>query len=295
MKSRISGFLLIAILISFASCTKELSKENGVITQVENGDFFATIDGTQWNADSLQLVLVSGSGVSISGLGKDGEQVTMLLPTFKTGTYAVNSISPSIAIYSNLLVNTTAVYITNTTAGSGTINIVSIDTVKHLVSGTFNFTLVDPTDNSQKSITAGVFNEVPYTGSTGGGTSGLADTLQATIGGVPFNGVQVVSSITDGELFVAGISSDGNEDLALGMPPGIFPGTYSMDFATGMYYGVYNIGTTITLLSQMNGTLTIISNDTVARRISGTFSFIASPLSSGSPVTITSGYFSLSY
>jgi Family of unknown function (DUF6252) len=296
MKSRIYGYLsLIAILISFGSCTKEMSKEVGSIKQVLNGDFYATIDGNQWNADSLQLVLVSNNGVAISGLAKDGEQVTMILPTFQTGTYAINSVSSSTAIFSNLLVNTTAIFTSSTALSNGAVNITNIDTAKHLVSGTFSYTLVDPTDNSQKSITSGVFNAVPYTGTTGGTGGGLKDTLDAVVGGVPFDGALVVSNITNGQLFVAGISADGNEDVALSMPQNVTPGVYNMDFASGMYFGVYNIGTSIQLLSQMNGTLTIISNDTVNRRMSGTFSFIASPLLSGTPVTITGGYFSFSY
>jgi hypothetical protein len=297
MKSRIYGYLsLIVMLISFGSCTKEMSKEVGSIKQVLNGDFYATIDGNQWNADSLQLILVSNNGVAISGLSKDGEQVTMILPTFQTGIYAINSVSSSTAIFSNLLVNTTAIFTSSTTLSNGAVNITNIDSVKHLVSGTFSYTLVDPTDNSQKSITSGVFNAIPYTGTTGSGTGGsLKDTLNAVVGAVPFTGALVVSNVTTGQLFVAGISADGNEDVALSMPQNVTPGAYNMDFAAGMYFGVYDIGTSIQLLSQMNGTLTIISNDTVNRRMSGTFSFIASPLSAGTPVTITGGYFSFSY
>jgi hypothetical protein len=294
MKSRLTASLVFAILISLVSCTKELSKENGVTTQLLNGDFYATINGTQWNADSLQSVFVSSIGVAISGLGKDGEQITMLLPTFKTGTYTVDSTSLSLANYSNIIVNTTAIFVSNFSIANGTINITIIDTVKHLVSGTFSYMLINPLDNSQKTITAGVFNSVPYTGSAGNGSiGGLADTLEASMGGVPFNAAQVVTSISNGELFLAGISADGNSDLTLAMPPDVTPGTYNMDFVTGMYFGGYDAG--IVLLSQMNGTLTVISNDTVAKRISGTFSFIASPLTTGIPVTITNGYFSVSY
>jgi hypothetical protein len=296
MKSRISGYLLMAVLLCFVACSKELSKEDGTATQILNGDFYATIGGTQWNADSLQLVLVSSAGVSISGQSKTGELITMLLPTFQTGTYTLNSVSSSIALYTNPLIDISTVFISNAGTAGGTVTITSIDTVKHLVSGTFQYTLINPADNSQKSITAGVFNFVPYSGNTGGGTTpGGSDTLNAVVGGIPFNSAQIVSNVTNGTLFIAGISLNGDQDLALGMPVGITPGTYNMDFATGVYYGVYNPSTSLTLLSQMNGTLTIISNDTVARRISGTFSFIASPLMSGTPVTITAGYFSLNY
>lgn len=294
MKSLISGCLLIAVLFSFVSCTKELSKENNTGTQILNGDFYATIDGTQWSADSLQLALLNNSGFSISGLSKTGEQISMLLPLLKTGNYTFNALSAPIAVCSNMIVNTSTVYISNTGAAGGSVTIASIDSVKHLVSGSFMFTLINPVDNSRTAITAGIFNLVPYSVDTTAIPS-ASDTLQANVGGVQFNSAQVVSSITSGTLFIAGISSDRVSDIALGMPSDISAGTYNMDFATGTYYGVYNPNSNTTLLSQMNGTLTITSNDTVARRIIGTFSFIASPLMSGTPVTITSGYFSDSY
>ncbi len=296
MKSLISGCLLIAALFSFISCTKELSKENNTGTQILNGDFYATIDGTQWNADSLQLALLSNTGFAIAGLSKAGEQISMLLPTLKTGNYTLNALSAPTAICSNIIVNTSTVYISNTGSAGGNVTISSIDSVKHLVSGSFTFTLVDPVDNSQTAITAGVFNLIPYSVDTTGVTPPSAsDTLEANVGGNQFNSAQVVTSITAGTLYIAGISADGVADIALGMPPNVIAGTYNMDFATGLYYGVYNPNANTVLLSQMNGTLTIISNDTVARRIIGTFSFIASPMTSGTPVTITAGYFAVSY
>ena len=296
MKSYISGYLLMAVLFSFISCSKELSNETAKGTQIVNGDFYATIDGTQWNADSLQLALVTNTGFSISGLSKTGDQISMLLPALKTGNYTFNALSVPVAISSNLITNTSTVFISNTGAAGGIVTISSIDSVKHLVTGSFSFTLIDPADNSRRSITAGIFNLVPYTvDTTGGITTSTSDTLEANVGGIQFNSAQVVTSITDSTLFIAGISGDGVEDIALGMPQGVLPGSYPMDFATGTYYGVFNPSSAITLLSQMNGTLTIISNNTVARRIIGSFSFIASPLSSGTPVTITSGYFSVGY
>jgi Family of unknown function (DUF6252) len=296
MKSHISGFLLMAVLFSYISCSKELSKETTTGPQIVNGDFYATIDGTQWNADSLQLAIVSNTGFSISGLSKTGDQISMLLPELKIGSYTFNALSVPVAISSNLLTNTSAVFISNTGAAGGVVTISNIDSVKHLVTGNFSFTLIDPTDNSRRSITAGVFNLVPYTvDTTGGITTSVSDTLEANVGGIQFNSAQVVTSITDSTLFIAGISGDGVEDIALGMPQEVLPGSYNMDFVTGTYYGVFNPSPTITLFSQMNGTLTIISNDTVAKRIIGNFSFVASPLSSGTPVTITGGYFSVSY
>jgi len=47
------------ILFTFFACTKEMSKEGSNATVPKAGDFYATIGGNLWNADSLQLVLVS--------------------------------------------------------------------------------------------------------------------------------------------------------------------------------------------------------------------------------------------
>ena len=44
----------------------------------------------------------------------------------------------------------------------GNLAIVSIDPVKRLMSGTFNFKAFRQVDGTQKIITEGVFNNIPY-------------------------------------------------------------------------------------------------------------------------------------
>jgi Family of unknown function (DUF6252) len=297
MKSLLTRNLIAAALFLFVSCSKEMSKEashNAVPTQ---GDFYATINGIQWNADSLQLVLVNNNGITISGLSKTGAEISMLLPEFKTGTYTLNAASLPFSFYVDVFGSLTDVYYSNSGSATGTVTIASIDTINHLVSGSFQFTLMNPSDNSTKSVTSGVFSYVPYTGGTGNATPPptSTDTLRALTDGNPFNPFQITTDASSGQLVIAGITSDGTT-MALLMPDNVTPGSYSLDFGTGMYIGIFNPpGVTIGLVSQANGTLTIISHDMVAKRIIGTFSFIASPISSGTPVTITLGYFSVSY
>lgn len=299
MKSRLTFNLLAIFLFLLIACSKEVSTENGNGTGPVNGDFYATIDGSQWNADSIQLVLVSSDGVSITGISKTGGQISMVLPSFKTGTYTLGAQSLSYALYGNLLTDVTNVYVSNSGTAGGTITITSIDSISHLVSGTFQFTLVNPADNTSKTITKGLFNYIPYSDGMGGVINpppgGITDTLNAFIDGVKFVSADVVHSITSGQLLLAGFSASGIQDLGLIMPPDIVPGSYSLDFATGQYIGIYNPTPSITLISQSSGTLTIISNDTVAKRIKGTFNFTASPTGSGTPAVITEGYFSISY
>jgi hypothetical protein len=296
MKSPLTRILIAIALFLFVSCSKEMSKELSHDAVPTQGNFYSTIDGAQWNADSLQLILVNNNGVTISGLSKTGDEISILLPEFKTGTYNLNATSLPFSFYVNVFGSLTDVYYSNSGTATGTVTIASIDSVHHLVSGSFQFTLVNPSDNSTKSVTSGIFSYVPYSGGSGSVTPPTnKDTLEANVDGNLFNPYQITTEVSGGQLIIAGITSDGST-MALLMPDNITPGTYSLDFGTGIYIGIYNPpGVTNGLVSQNNGTLTIISHDTVAKKITGTFSFIASPISSGTPVTITEGHFSITY
>jgi hypothetical protein len=298
MKSRIPLYFLSAVLFLFVACTKELSRENKDGTGPANSDFYATIDGKLWNADSLQLIDAANGAISILGLSKTGEQITMSLPTFKTGSYTLNDQSTSIAAYSNLLDLSGSIYLSNFGTATGTVTISIIDTINHVMSGSFQFILINPGDNSIKTITKGVFDLVPYVGASGGNpppVTGGSDTLQAVIDGNNFNAAQVEPTAMSGQLFIGGISSDQTKSLALVMPVDVAPGVYNLDFASGIYLGAYTPGPTEELVSQSNGTMTIISNDASTRRIIGTFSFKASSLTDATSANITNGYFSVNY
>jgi len=127
-------------------------------------------------------------------------------------------------------------------------------------------------------------------------TGGNKDTLNAVIDGNLFNSTLVEISIdsTSRQLTIAGLTPDGR-NVALIMPFDITPGTYNLDFTTGQYIGIYGQNAMANMYSQANGSLTIVTNDSGKRRITGTFSFIASPLTSGTPATITQGYFAVNY
>jgi hypothetical protein len=298
MKFRLIQWLPAFVLFSFVSCTKELSNENG--KQLTNGDFYATINGKLWNADSLQLIFINSYGVSINGLSKTGGQISMTLPVFKTGTYTLNASSDPYAYYANILSATPAVYFSNAGTAGGTITISAIDTVNHLVSGSFNFTLIDPDDNTMVTVTQGVFYYVPYSGNPAviiTPPPGSADTLKATVGSNPFNAEQILAQPANGQLVISGVSADGTENLALLMPENILPGTYNLDLsgATITYGALYYTNPQDPLLSEANGTLTIISNDVTNKRISGNFNFKGTSLTDAQFVIVTNGYFDVNY
>ncbi len=301
MKSLLTQFTLLLVLFSFLSCTKELSKETGNgNTQPGNSDFYATIGTVQWNADSVQQIQVSNGGVSITGISKSGDQISMILPEFKPGTYTLNAQSNSYALYVNLLEAVPAIYLSNQGTASGSVTVSSIDIVNKVMSGTFQFTLVDPADNSTKSITKGVFSYIPYTGDTSVVVvtpPGTADTLKATIDGNVFNSDQVLAVVqSDMELVIAGIAANQSQTLDLAMPANITPGSYTFDITGGLYFAAYSPSINLSFISNSGGTLTIISNDQVAKRIKGTFSFkgstVTGPLQTAN---LTLGYFAVNY
>jgi len=296
MKLRLRSLLLPLILFTFISCTKEMSEEGKNGPGPGAGDFYATIGGNLWNADSLQLVLVSSDGVSINGLSKTGDQISILLPAFKIGTYSLGTQSSSYALYANLLTANTNVYVSNAGAAGGTVIISSIDTVKRVVSGSFQFTLTNPVDNSTQTVAKGVFDYVPYTAGVVGvipPPGAPKDTLEVTVDGNKFFASDIEISDSAGQMLIAGFS--GTQDVGLFFPSDITAGTYNLDFTTGLYIGVYNPDPSVTLLSQSGGTITIISNNTTTRRVSGTFNFMATPVGSGPTANLTQGYFAANY
>lgn len=297
MKSRVLQLLSGAILFLLVSCTKEVSKEKGTGTLPGNSSFHAIIDGTLWNADSLQLVQVGGGGVTISGLSKTGEEISMLVPLFKTGTYPLSIKTVSFALYVNLG-NISKLYVSNKGTASGSILISSIDTVHRLVNGNFQFTLVDPSDNSVKTITTGVFTNLPYSasGSSLNPPPGVSvDTLQAKIDSNLFLAANVQAYIRASKLFISGLSADGTKNLTLVMPSTITAGTYNFSLTSGVYTGIYIPNTTEALISESSGLLTILSNDPIAKKIRGNFSFQASSFNTSTVASITAGYFSVNY
>jgi hypothetical protein len=295
MKLQLRHLLFTSILFSFISCTKEISKEGSNVTNLGAGDFYATIGGNKWNADSLQLVLTSSNGVSISGLSKTGDQISILLPDFKVGTYTLGAQSSSYALYANLLVSNSNVYVSNAGAAGGTVTVSSIDTVNRVISGSFEFTLTNPADNSTETVAKGVFDYIPYSEGIPGviPTGSSKDTLEVLVDGNKFFASDVEVSDSAGQMLIAGFS--GTQDVGLIFPADITSGTYNLDFTTGSYIGIYNPNASVTLLSQNGGTISIISNNTTNRRISGTFSFVASPVGSGATASLTQGYFAASY
>jgi len=299
-----SGPLLfcLAFVFSLFSCTKELSQEAPVQVSPNSGDFYATIDGQPWQGDSIRQAVVAGGTLTITGVGKTGDALAIILPGLQTGIYSLSQQSAGYAVFTNLQ-DTTNLYLSNSIADSskagGTVNLTTVDTVHKTVSGSFQFNLYQASNATGKVVTAGVFNNISY---AGGGIvtppdqqppNGSTDTLLARVDSVDWVAAQVVVDQSTGILAIGGIS--GQQSLGVYMPATVAPGTYAMDLNAGVYFGSYNPTTAKPLFAIGNGSLTILENDVVNKRIKGNFSFIAKSQTDSSSATISDGYFSVSY
>ncbi len=305
IKSNPVLFLAAAFLFSLGSCTKELSQESPVQQQQGPGNFYATINGESWEADSAQVAIVDDSGiVTITGISKSLEEISMVLPGFLNGVYAVNGQSPGYALFAFLQGTSVDPFLSNgstdASKAGGTVTISNIDTVNHTVSGTFQFKLYRVSDMITETVTAGVFNNVSYISAgsippIGPPPGQNADTLVASVNTVGWTAAQVVTTNQSGLLVIAGTSSDAQETLGLYMPSSVTAGTYTLDFNTGIYLGSYSPDPLTLLVAEGNGSLTIISNDTVNKRITGRFNFVGVSQTNNSTANITNGYFAVSY
>ncbi len=146
---------------------------------------------------------------------------------------------------------------------------------------------------------------VDTTGSTGSGATGSGSgsggtglVIPENSFGVKVNGVPFISFLNTctnnfGGIIVQGIDL-GNNSLSITVPEDVVPGSYVVDDID--YKGAYINPSPLVYSSGYTGSILILSHDTVAKKISGTFNFIATPNAPPSPdFVVTDGTFNLTY
>jgi hypothetical protein len=161
MRSRVIIASLLVLSI-FNSCQKEFSDPD--ITPDTTVDFKAKISGVQFVATIYGAARRADTVISIAGKSDDGQQIVFTVADSGVHVYQLefNSIS-NFGAYetSNSLAYSSNEGATPEESG-GNLAIVSIDPVKRLISGTFNFKAFRQLDGTQKIITEGVFNNISY-------------------------------------------------------------------------------------------------------------------------------------
>jgi len=298
MKKAIIYTLLVLGCWSVSSCKKETSVENG-----STGNFTAVINGTPWSAAAGQEQATITQGlINITGISVTNQEISISITDTVAGVYTLNYISPSLAAYANLDSTNLGAFTTSqssdTTKAGGTVAITDIDKVHQTVTGTFSFNVYRSADGQQRTITSGIFEQIPYTTSLPSGSA--TDTVTAVIDGGDWAGQSVQASVSDGTLTLVGALSNGSQSIALIFPASTAAGTYSLtaNNVTPSYIAVYDLVSNGINSADpgVSGSITVLANNTSTQQINGTFQFTTNdPNVANSNHSITNGYFSVYY
>lgn len=303
MKKQLMKFSLIAFLSILAvACNSDdsNSENNGAAS----GELVAKINGNQFRASTQVGATLYNGNFNITAIQPStGENIVITVANAAEGTFNLgpNSNAQSTAVY---MITGEDAYGSAGEGGRGSINITKLDTENNLASGTFSFTAIRQSfDNNGAIITEtvevtnGIFNNIPLTTTI---VEGGNSTLSAKIDGNDLNPNSVRSMLVpmqgNSNVSIIANNSSTHQHLSLMFPKNITPGAYNFSGSFSNYIGFYNpnLGGGTNNYVAESGTLTIISNDTSAGTIKGTFKFSAKRIDPNDPdVTyqITSGSF----
>ena len=161
------SFVIITSLLGLCilnSCQKKFEDPNHSSLITPAADFKAKINGVPFIAVLTGAAIREDSVISIAAESNDRQMIIFTVKDSGVHVYtlAMNSVfnfggytdATSIAFASNEGINPGD--------SGGILSIISIDPIKRLISGTFNFKAFHQDNRTQRIITDGVFNNISY-------------------------------------------------------------------------------------------------------------------------------------
>lgn len=262
------------LTLLICSCSNEIQDNSPALQGVVDSVLFRSADSRAVFNDNGSLLIQGNS---------DAQTLNILINSLNQTQIELGGANPNtnIASYTDEFGN---VFSTASTNASGQINYqINGD---NTVSGTFNFRALRNGLQDEITVSRGFMFGVPILTALGD-TSGMGtnDSFTARVNSVIFNPT-VISTIEANLLTVSGQTQQAS--ISVLFSPDTPAGTY--DIAPGTdFRASYCILGTNTVLEAQSGTLTIVSNDTVANEVSAEFVFDVEGFS------ITDGEFSVSY
>jgi len=304
IKALVAVFAVIFAAVNFTSCDTEpvdpvllenIGQEPGTAGPAV---FKVDFSGETFVATS-SAATVNNANIAITGIkGTNGQAVSILIDGNTVGNY------PSAKVLLDYTPSADSEYsYTNVdfTTGqeSGTVSITSIDTVNKTISGTFSFVgWWGDADLNLPSIafTNGSFQNVPYTGTTGGGPVTSDEYFKARVDGQDntYEGADLLVALADagsGETISINAFAPDHK-LVLSASSDITPGTYQFSNGAGSVASARFISATDESFPVNGGSLTITSNTNGF--LKGTFSFTVTN-DAGESHVVTSGDFNVEY
>lgn len=274
--------------------------ENGSSNENPADEFYAKVDGVEFNDETIDVSLTTVAGVSMLNIVAtdiNGAVMRIDIPEeFGVGTFTfetpISNGTDLIAMYN------AGTGGENLTSGSGTITITEFGTTTGRLSATFSFTGSDPLglDPTVVEVTQGSFS-IDYIDNTGE----ITNTLDAEVDGEIYSAdvIDIVQTTVNGirSVWISTEDTTVTQFIRLTFPEDIELGSYPI--TTELINGDEKIALFIPdtvnprNFNSDTGTLTIVSYDTVSGIIEGTFEFTAMDLTGQDPAvyTINNGVF----
>jgi hypothetical protein len=304
----------VTLFFLFTSCTADIEPYGGEVPNPNNpsvpsgtSTFKVDFDGRTFTASTTQAI-VNSDYVAITGRKSSGEFFQITIPGARTGTYVINPNTPSsnfALAFSQGNGNVPYLAVDDENGAfadfpnytdTAEIVISSIDVVNKRIVGTFKFTGVKFADNTGTTIetkvfTNGVFN-LPYTSDV---VAPTGNSFTAKIDGTAYVPTNITGVKTNG--LVSVIGRRGNvENIGVVVPEDAAAGSvYNFTALSSDARGQYILDSTPEGIYGGSGSVTIISHNVTAKRIKGTFSFVATSMIGGGSVNITDGTFDITY
>lgn len=315
LPKKLFQFVALFIVLFLNSCDVEPYEDGNASSGQNNNNqnvssvFKVDFDGKTFSATTTQAV-VNSDYMSITGVKSTGEFFQITIPAVSVGTYNMNSPTTS-AMPFGLLYSTASGNVpflaTNDQTGpfadfpnyidTSEIIISSIDKVNKRIVGKFKFTGARFVGSSSTSIeikkfTNGEFS-LPFTNDV---PASSGNSFKAKLDGNNFVPTNISGLKTNG--FISVIGRRGNvENIGVVVPEDIKAGS-TLDFTSlsSEARGQYVLNSTPTGVFGGDGSVTITFHDARAKRIKGTFNFVASSMFPPAvSYNITEGAFDITY
>lgn len=317
----------------FAACKKEETVEEEISTdgitfsddtedESENDEdtykMEALVNGNSWKTNNATGYNNNDELVQIKGTHANGEVFYFYITNPTAKAYILNNASDE---YAGFIINDTTFKSNNSSRVGGVVTITSFDNAANTISGEFEISCLNAQYDSIVELTEGTFTNISLIDSaitldgipSGNGndnnddnsdddnndnnddstTTALIDTFECNVDGSPLSTPLITGSIDSGYVAVGGGAVNYHPGVAILIQDHLGAGTYQFSNFTEAI-GVYSIADTVQYFAA-SGSLDLISNDTINRRIRGSFSFMGMDINTYNMVNITDGYFAISY
>lgn len=287
-------FMLLLFLMSCKKSDTNPSNSTGSVTfkidTTGNNNFTSTYSGGIWEPNNALLSITAKGGKSII-------VINIAMPNgLKVGDYSFGaSTGFSTAFFRPDTLIATEGYYSIVSGASGSVKISSVSS-DSVVTGTFNFILIDPVTGKTKRLSNGAITGVKIVNNTSIVTGGT-NSFSAKIDGTLWSPKQITGSKNFGTISIT--ASDGVKSMGLTIIETAKAGVYTMDSFSD--YSAQYLPSLSSATSYVpdpsTSKLTILEHNTSTRRMRGSFNFKGSafPTPTTKTYTITEGVFDVKY